>query len=381
MGSSVSTSAHGTTEYPTDSEPARAQASDFPEEFTDDMTYYQVLGIQNDASDEDIKRAYRRSALRHHPDKNPNDVEPARRRFETVQLAYETLSNPAMRDSYDISVSMRAASGEREAPYASNHTGANADNINIPGSWSWTTPKSASTSGPRTWSEWAFGRSEPKRSRLFSFQEYLQSAGEGHIIGVTHEDILQWLEGLENIDQAHQDMYSVFSNFYQCLAYDEAQWGGRPLPTRFGTAESVWDRSDSDVPQARGVYEIKDFYHHWLQFKTSKSFDWVVRYVAPGETNARVDRFLRNKNKPYQVAARNAFNELIQSLTLWVMHHDPRFIIHLRYEALVAYQAHQLRQQFYQPDVNIVNGGETNTGSESRRSKKKKRNKNNSTIH
>jgi DnaJ homolog subfamily C member 7 len=55
--------------------------------------YYKILEIQRDASEADIKKAYRRLSLVHHPDKNPND-ESAAERFKDISEAYETLSDP-----------------------------------------------------------------------------------------------------------------------------------------------------------------------------------------------------------------------------------------------------------------------------------------------
>jgi molecular chaperone DnaJ len=62
--------------------------------------YYEVLGVGKDASADDIKRAYRRMAMKYHPDKNPNDKE-AEAKFKECAEAYEVLSDPAKRQRYD----------------------------------------------------------------------------------------------------------------------------------------------------------------------------------------------------------------------------------------------------------------------------------------
>ena len=62
--------------------------------------YYKILGVEKDAGDSDIKKAYRKLAIVHHPDKNPDD-EAAADRFKDVGEAYETLSDPAKRQRYD----------------------------------------------------------------------------------------------------------------------------------------------------------------------------------------------------------------------------------------------------------------------------------------
>ncbi|MFW5748318.1 MAG: DnaJ C-terminal domain-containing protein [Chloroflexota bacterium] len=62
--------------------------------------YYKVLGVAKDASDKDIKKAFRRLAKQYHPDANPNDPQ-AETRFKEVNEAYETLSDSEKRKLYD----------------------------------------------------------------------------------------------------------------------------------------------------------------------------------------------------------------------------------------------------------------------------------------
>jgi len=62
--------------------------------------YYEVLGVKKNASADDIKRAYRRMAMKYHPDKNPDDKS-AEAKFKECAEAYEVLSDPEKRQRYD----------------------------------------------------------------------------------------------------------------------------------------------------------------------------------------------------------------------------------------------------------------------------------------
>src|SRR5947209_10862233 len=62
--------------------------------------YYEVLGVARDASEGDIKKAYRKLARENHPDRNPGDKQ-AEGRFKEVQEAYEVLSDKTKRAQYD----------------------------------------------------------------------------------------------------------------------------------------------------------------------------------------------------------------------------------------------------------------------------------------
>lgn len=62
--------------------------------------YYKILGVEKDAGESEIKKAYRRLAILTHPDKNPDDPKAAEK-FQDVGEAYETLSDPEKRQRYD----------------------------------------------------------------------------------------------------------------------------------------------------------------------------------------------------------------------------------------------------------------------------------------
>src|SRR3954462_8064287 len=62
--------------------------------------YYEVLGVPRNASDDDIKKAYRKLAVKYHPDKNPGD-KTAEEKFKELGEAYEVLSDAQKRAAFD----------------------------------------------------------------------------------------------------------------------------------------------------------------------------------------------------------------------------------------------------------------------------------------
>src|SRR5437763_6239362 len=79
--------------------------------------YYEVLGVPKNAADEEIKKAYRKLAMKHHPDRNQGEDKGAEAKFKEAKEAYDMLSNPEKRAAYDqyghagVDPNMRGAGG------------------------------------------------------------------------------------------------------------------------------------------------------------------------------------------------------------------------------------------------------------------------------
>lgn len=85
-------------------------SSPVPDQPPEDIDPYEILSVPHDATDDQIKRAYRKAALRHHPDKATGaDAATAHSTFQTIAFAYSILSEPARRARYDATGSTSAS--------------------------------------------------------------------------------------------------------------------------------------------------------------------------------------------------------------------------------------------------------------------------------
>ena len=62
--------------------------------------FYEILGVDKSSSSDEIKKSYRKIAMKYHPDKNPNDKE-AEKKFKEAAEAYSILSDPTKKNQYD----------------------------------------------------------------------------------------------------------------------------------------------------------------------------------------------------------------------------------------------------------------------------------------
>ena len=79
--------------------------------------YYEILGVPENASDEDIKKSYRKLAIIWHPDKNPDNIAESEKKFKEISEAYQILSDPEKREMYDLYGEDGLQGGMRESAF------------------------------------------------------------------------------------------------------------------------------------------------------------------------------------------------------------------------------------------------------------------------
>ncbi|KAJ9134746.1 DnaJ-domain-containing protein [Pleurostoma richardsiae] len=228
--------------------------------------YYEVLGIDRLAGDDDIRKAYKRRALELHPDRNIHDVENATRKFAEVQTAYEILSDPQERAWYD---------SHREAILrgdADRHDDIPSEHYNV------------------------------------------------HLTAT--EDIYA-LMGRFNSSVPFTDgpagFFGMLDAFFSQLAAEEVaacEWEGQSAVAYppFGSAGDAYDTV------------AKAFYNFWSGFSTRKSFSWRDKYHLSDAPDRRVRRLMEKENKKLREDAIRDFNDAIRSLVAFVKKRDPRYV-------------------------------------------------------
>ncbi|KAL0936667.1 DnaJ domain-containing protein [Colletotrichum truncatum] len=229
--------------------------------------YYELLAVERDATDEEIKKAYRKRALELHPDRNLADVENATRRFADVQAAYEVLSDPQERSWYD---------SHREAILR----GADPEEIN-------------------------------------------GSSPEFNNIKLTStEDILSLIRRFNStvpFTDESSGFFGIAKVTFDQLADEELAVGEYtpddiPDYPTFGTAADKYETV------------ARPFYSTWASFSTRKTFAWKDKYRLSDAPDRRVRRLMEKENKKLRDEAIREFNDAVRFLVTFVRKRDPRYL-------------------------------------------------------
>lgn len=224
--------------------------------------YYDVLGVSPHAEEGEIKAAYRKAALKYHPDRNFGNVEEATRDFADVQTAYEILSDANERAWYD----------------------------------------------------------RHKESILRGDALAEGSYGEQDIEGLTAEQLMPFFSKASSapLDDSTHGFFTTFRKLFDSIISEEseacAQQGIDPQPhPSFGGSNS-----DDDV--------VRKFYAAWSGFNSDKTFTWAEQYAYHRAPDRRVRRAMEKENVKARQTERKEYNEVVHKLVSQIKKRDYRFI-------------------------------------------------------
>ena len=220
--------------------------------------YYELLGVERQASEDEIKKAYRRKALELHPDRNYGNVENATKLFAEIQSAYEVLSDPQERAWYDShrDVLLR---GEQ--------------------------------AGQATTEEFSYN------IRMTTADEVLK--------------LMMKFNGRVEFTDSPSGFYGGLQDFFKKLAREEeiaCQW------------EDVEQVEYPEFGHEDDTYEdvVRPFYASWNGFATRKSYSWKDVYRLSEAPDRRIRRLMERENKRHREEAIQEFNDAVRSLIAFV---------------------------------------------------------------
>lgn len=245
--------------------------------------YYEILGIEETASADEVKRAYKNQALIWHPDKNQTNPDEAHKKFQTILKAYETLSDSREREWYDRHKD-QILSGDCD-------------------------------------------KDTSAEVYLNLFQYFSSSC-------------------YANFDDSEDGFYTVYRQVFETLSKEEEQAfelliklsnsktkstrkEQKPIHPTFGNSDSTYEEI------------VRPFYSYWSGFCTVITFDHLDKYNTTEAENRRILRAMEKENNKVKEAARKERNTNVRNLVEFVKKRDRRLKAH----KLLVEQQNQLNRE------------------------------------
>ncbi|RKP03206.1 hypothetical protein CXG81DRAFT_17262 [Caulochytrium protostelioides] len=230
--------------------------------------YYVLLGVDRQATGDELRKAYKRKALELHPDKNRDRIDEATQQFTQVREAYETLSDPQERAFYDSHRDAILNPTDPASEAFMSEMGVTSDATLM-------TYFSASR----------FARHDPDSAYGFY----------GLYATLFHQ------LGLEEIDAMYND----------------------PLSPRYGHAEHA--RFPPFGTSTTPDDAVRAFYASWSAFTTAKSYRWCDKWRTGDAPDRRLRRLVERDNAKLREQGRSGFVATVRALVRFVQKRDPRW--------------------------------------------------------
>lgn len=274
------------------------QSSEAAEDDNGFIDYYELLEVELNDSADVIRKAYRRLALRLHPDKNPGREEEANKKFIRLQEAYDVLIDDHERAWYDK----------------------NRDRL-------------------------MYGVEEDEQEEDVDAKcRYFKSGGEAPKatsmapgIGVPHLLRFHSPSLTKDTSDSNTSFYGTFRRLFERLADEDRIAAPYPGEDRTSDMADPW-RDDAamypsfghpDTPYVPTLPSnelscVRAFYQFWSQFSSRKSFAWKDLHDTRQAKDRRLKRILEKENKRARDSARREYNEAIHGLVTFIRRRDPR---------------------------------------------------------
>lgn len=229
--------------------------------------YYDILGVSETASSDDIKKAYRSLALTWHPDKNQANPEEAHAKFQDILKAYETLSDSRERDWYDRHKDQILSDGDKDA----------------------------------------------QESTVNLFQYFSSSC----------------YANFDDSDDGFYTIYSkLFKELADeerqaCKSNPKFRETSKKKGSQVGDEYPDFGTSTSDYEEV-----VRPFYAYWSGFCTKMSFDHLDKYNTTEAENRRILRAMEKENSKVKEQARKDRNANVRNLVEFVKKRDRRLKAH-----------------------------------------------------
>lgn len=228
-------------------------------------SYYDLLGVERTATQDELKKAYRKKALELHPDRNYGDVERTTALFAEVRSAYEVLSDDQERAWYDAHEGDILRGGTGEGTTEDHYQG---------------------------------------NMRMTTADELARMMGK--------------FRGNVDFSDSPSGFFGFVRDAFEQLAKEEeyaADYEDTDIPDypTFGHKDDQYD----DV--------VRHFYAAWNGFATVKSFAWLDRYRLSDAPDRRTRRLMEKENQKFRDDGRREFNAAVQALVAFVRKRDPRY--------------------------------------------------------